>query len=275
MIFFSLPCAIVMLSTLCGVMAPAIDTGDIRAIYDGTPLRVQLPGATAVLDTAAASMIDGTLARPCSAEDPCWVVAQEPVDVADSYGKPLQSVRSRDLLINRARGKGMTERGAPNLILAPLLAVLWVVDPDSFFFAYVKPDSKLLTPVLPPATNDLTVSRIPGLAIGKLKKAVEKGDVPSDQMLPEKVKPPELYLVLRCNGLRVLLCDANDADGPMAHSLREHLGDAHASTRAWTHVPRAKRASARRALAWRVAARPRRVRASYAYINITYYRACT
>ena len=61
---------------------------------------------------------------------------------------------------------------------------------------------------------------------------------------PEKVKPPELYLVLRRNGLRVLLCDANDADGPMAHSLREHLGDAHASARARTHVPRAKRASA-------------------------------
>ena len=227
-------------------MAPVVEASDLGAISSGAALRVQLPGTQAVLDVVAPSVVEGNVGRPCSAADPCWVLATELLTgITAVNGGALQSVRSRDLLINRARGKGMAGKlkSTENTLVDPeLLSVLWAVDPGSFFFVYMKPGtSDQLMAVLPPSAHDLSVARIPEKATVELSKAVGRGDRPADEMLPDKVKKSDLYLVLRRSGLHQLLCDAKHDAGPMAHSLRGELGDVHPNARAWPHVPRATR----------------------------------
>lgn len=241
-------------------MAPVIEAPDLNAISAGELLRVRLQGGQGVLDVVAPSAVEGDVDPPCSDEDPCWVVATELLaGITAANGEALQSVRSRELLANRARGKGMAGvAGVPpgklqlsesTLIDPNLLSVLWAVDPGSFFFVYMKPGtSDQLTAVLPPSAHDLSVARIPEKATVELSKAVGRGDRPADEMLPDKVKKSDLHLVLRRSGLYLLLCDAKHENGPMAHSLRGELGDVHRNARAWPHVPRATRASARAAL---------------------------
>lgn len=110
------------------VPAPIAPPLVFEAISQGRPLNEN----ERILDVAMPSMLYGA---DCSAAHPCWVVAQEAVNVVAEDGTTLKSVSSRDVVSCYARGKAVSYRKTRHLILEPLLDVMWAIDPDSFFYA--------------------------------------------------------------------------------------------------------------------------------------------
>ena len=127
------------------VAAPGVDPDIISDIKDGLSVR-QKGYRDRLIEVAHPSIFVG---GDCSAEHPCWPLVQRALDVTGADGSKLHSVKARDLLSSLVHGKGVSWLHKDHLLLESLLLVLWAVDPQSYFFAYV--DNGKLVAVMPPA----------------------------------------------------------------------------------------------------------------------------
>ena len=110
------------------VFAPVAPPMVIAAITSGR----RLIDIDRVVQVADPTMVTGSAGAPCSAAEPCWIVAQSAVDVVADDGTKLNSVAGRDLISFFARGKSVTYKKTSHLLHKPLLEVLWAIDPESF-----------------------------------------------------------------------------------------------------------------------------------------------
>ena len=106
-----------------------------------------------ILDVAQPSMVIGA---DCSA-DPCWIIAEQAMDVVADDGRTLGSTKARQLVSYWARGKSVAYKGTQHLLHEQLLDVMWAVDPGSFFFAYLDSSTRKLMAVPPPHRQNMHI----------------------------------------------------------------------------------------------------------------------
>ena len=177
---------------MCGVdgkfFSPMVDIAAGRPIKD----------VRRILDVASGTMVEGAV---CSAAQPCWPIVQKPATITAADGTLLGSISARDLVGYYARGASVAWLRMEHLINAPLLVVAWAVDPDSFFFAYVR-DGKLVA-VRPPA-RPTHATRVPDSYSKAAAKRVQRGETPADEVLPAGVLRESLIVVARRRFLLML-----------------------------------------------------------------------